>query len=122
MTASPAATHTAATTPPVTVPLASLLPRRGLQFVLLVGTGGALLTTVLRPRQVPQRVQRAADLTTATIVGIHPIEALLMRRWSARRGVSKGVQRTITASTMAYGGFSARPAMRSIRRATEQAH
>ena len=113
----PAAPAAPAPAPVVLVP-GRLGPPRWLQVAVMGSQVAALVITATRPKSVPPRAQRVADTTTAVVLGVHPLEAAMVRRYGKRRGVAARTRRRATFATLAYGAFAAVPATRKIRKAT----
>jgi uncharacterized protein YhhL (DUF1145 family) len=105
------------TTAPISVPTRSLFPPLPLAGGMFVVGVASFAISALRPKQVPPPAQMAADVLTAVVVGIHPVETMVVRRMLKRRNVTPAVRRRVTVSSMIYGVFGTRPAFRAIRRA-----
>jgi hypothetical protein len=102
---------------PISLPTRALFPARPLAAGLfLLGTASFALSG-LRPKNVPPPLQLGADVVTATVVGLHPFEALVVRRVVTKRNVTPKVRRRAFASTLVYGVFGTVPALRAIRTA-----
>jgi hypothetical protein len=102
---------------PVVVP-GRLGPPRWVQAAVMTGQVTALVLSATRPKGVPPRAQRVADTTSAVVLGVHPLEAAVLRRYGKKRGIAPRTRRRATFATLAYGAFAAVPAARKIRKAT----
>jgi len=93
-------------------------PPRWLQVAVMGTQVTALVISATRPKRVPPKAQRVADTTSAVVLGVHPFEAAVVRRYGKRRGIAPSARRRATFATLAYGVFAAVPATRKIRKAT----
>ncbi len=105
----------------ISLPTRALFPARPLAAGLfLLGTASFAISG-LRPKNLPQPVQVGADVVTATVVGVHPFEALFVRRMVRKRNVTPAVRRRVFVSSLVYGLFGTIPALRAIRKANRAA-
>jgi hypothetical protein len=109
-------------TNPTTTPLAPPIPARALlpssrmmTGILTVGAA-AFAVTIKRPKGLPTQAQLTADAITATFLGIHPVETLLLRRVLRSRNVTPSVRRRATGSGLAFGVFGIFRVLRAVPR------
>ena len=112
-------TAAAVEVPPAPLAVAGRLgPPRWLGTAVLGGTVVAFVVSAVRPKQVPPAAQKVADATSLVVLGLHPLEAMEIRRWSKKRGVAKSTRRRATFATLTYGVFGSVPAKRKIKKAS----
>lgn len=102
---------------PISLPTRKLFPPLTLAAPLFVLGTASFVISALRPKQVPPPAQMGADVLTAVVIGIHPVETLVVRRLLRRSNVTPAVRRRVTISSLVYGVFGTGPAFRNIRRA-----
>jgi hypothetical protein len=120
MTTSTAPLNRAATAPPaISLPTRKLFPPLLVAVPLFALGTVSFAVSALRPKQVPPPAQMGADLLTAVVLGIHPVETALVRRLLRRSNVTPAVRRRVTISSLVYGVFGTLPAFRNIRRARQ---
>jgi hypothetical protein len=67
-------------------------------------------------RRACRRAPAGGGHDAAVVLGVHPLEAAMVRRYGKRRGVAARTRRRATFATLAYGAFAAVPATRKIRK------
>jgi uncharacterized protein YhhL (DUF1145 family) len=111
-TGTPPGVNPAVTAAPISLPLRAVLPgwREGIGLVALCAA--SLAVSAKRPAGIPPKVQRAADVSSAVVLLVHPLEvALLRRQLRKRHNVTAGTRRKMSIACAVLGVGSTRHAL-----------